>query len=60
MKTNKSALKRIKIKKYFFARKCAFKIHLLQKKTSSRLIRLKRKYRISNQDSGTYKKLIKN
>jgi ribosomal protein L35 len=58
MKTNKSALKRIKKKKYFFARKSAFKSHLLQKKSSSRLIRLKRKSKISLKDFSVYKKLV--
>jgi large subunit ribosomal protein L35 len=58
MKTNKSALKRIKKKKYFFARKSAFKSHLLEKKSTSRLIRLKRKSRISCEDFPIYKKLV--
>jgi large subunit ribosomal protein L35 len=42
LKNNKSTLKRLKLKKGFFYRKKAYKNHLLRKKNSTRLRKLKK------------------
>jgi ribosomal protein L35 len=58
MKTKKSALKRIKLKKKFILRKKAFQSHLLKSKNSNRLRKLSRTTTIHLADKKTYLKLI--
>ena len=58
LKTRKSALKRIKIKKSFFCRKKAYKSHLLKNKNSKRLRNLSLKTIISKVDIKNYYKMI--
>ena len=50
LKTHKSAAKRVKIKKNCFARKKAYKGHLLRRKNSKRLRRLSEPSRIHKAD----------
>ena len=58
LKTRKSALKRIKIKKNYFARKKAFKGHLRNKKTSKRLRRLSNRSKIQISDVKNFKTMV--
>jgi large subunit ribosomal protein L35 len=58
LKTCKSALKRIKIKKHTLYYKKAFKKHLLIHKTSKRLRNLSRICKIHKSDQYTYFKLL--
>jgi large subunit ribosomal protein L35 len=58
MKTRKSALKRIKIKKNCFSRKKAYKGHLLRRKNSKRLRRLSESTCIHPSDFKPYSKMI--
>ena len=54
LKTRKSALKRVKPKKNFLARKSAFKGHLLRRKNSKRLRRLSEPIKINSSDKKTF------
>ena len=54
LKTRKSAAKRIKIKKNCFARKKAYKGHLLRRKNSKRLRILSQPTIISSSDFKTF------
>lgn len=58
IKTRKSALKRVKIKKNLFARKKAYKSHLLKNKNSKRLRQLSLKTSINKVDIKTYIKML--
>lgn len=51
LKTRKAAVKRIKVKKNGFARKKAYKGHLLRKKNGTRLRRLSESSQIHSSDS---------
>jgi large subunit ribosomal protein L35 len=50
LKTHKAAAKRVKIKKNYFARKNAYKGHLLRRKNSKRLRRLSEPNKIHKSD----------
>jgi large subunit ribosomal protein L35 len=50
LKTRKSAVKRIKSKKNFFARKKAYKAHLLRRKSTKQLRILAQPAQISSSD----------
>ena len=54
LKNNKSALKRIKIKKTLLYRKKAYKNHLLRKKTSKRLRNLSKSQVIDNSNKKSF------
>jgi large subunit ribosomal protein L35 len=58
LKNNKSALKRIKIKKTLLYRKKAYKNHLLRKKTSKRLRNLSKSQVIDNSNKKSFLNLI--
>ena len=58
LKTRKSALKRIKIKKNCFSRKKAYKGHLLRKKNSKHLRRLSEPSQIHISDMNGFRKMI--
>lgn len=54
LKTHKAAAKRVKIKKSIFARKNAYKAHLLKTKNSKRLRRLSESSVIHSSDMSSY------
>jgi ribosomal protein L35 len=58
LKTNKSALKRIKCKKNFLGRKQAYKRHLLRKKTTKQLRKLSHPCKIASTDRKTLNYLL--
>jgi large subunit ribosomal protein L35 len=58
LKTNKSAIKRFKIKKSLLYRKKANKGHLLRKKNSNRLRRLSITLLVNNSDKKRFTNLI--
>ncbi len=58
LKTNKSALKRVKRKKGFFERKKAYKSHLCAHKNSRRLRALSVRSKISIQDFWSFSKML--
>ncbi len=58
VKTRKSALKRVKIKKRILARKKAYKSHLLSHKNSKRLRGLSAAAVIHSADSAAFKKML--
>jgi large subunit ribosomal protein L35 len=58
LKTRKSALKRIKVKKNCFSRKKAYKGHLLRKKNSKRLRRLSEASTIHFSDFNAFSRMI--
>jgi len=60
LKTRKSASKRVKRKKNSFARKKAFKGHLLRKKNSKRLRTLAQATQIHSSDSKTFNLMLPN
>jgi ribosomal protein L35 len=58
LKTRKSALKRIKVKKNCFSRKKAYKGHLLRQKNSKRLRRLSETSKIHFSDFNAFSRMI--
>jgi large subunit ribosomal protein L35 len=58
LKTKKSALKRIKIKKNGFERKKAYKAHLLRRKNSKRLRRLSESIQVLKSDLGSFSLML--
>jgi ribosomal protein L35 len=58
LKTRKSVLKRVKVKKKFFLRKKAYASHLLRKKNSKRLRRLSEASKIHFSDFHAFSKMI--
>jgi large subunit ribosomal protein L35 len=58
LKTRKAAIKRVLNKKNFFARKKAYKSHLLAHKTSKRLRRLSEAGVIHNSDTKAFSRMI--
>jgi large subunit ribosomal protein L35 len=58
IKTRKSALKRVKVKKNCFSRKNAYKGHLLRKKNSKRLRRLSENNIIHISDFHAFSRMI--
>jgi large subunit ribosomal protein L35 len=58
LKTRKSAIKRVKVKKRGFARKKAYKSHLLRKKNSKRLRKLSLSFFVHDSDSHTFSIMI--
>jgi large subunit ribosomal protein L35 len=58
LKNNKSALKRIKIKKDLLYRKKAYKNHLLRKKSSKRLRNLSKNQIVDNSNKKSFLNLI--
>ncbi len=60
LKTKKSAIKRVKIKKKVLARKKAYKSHLLGCKNSKRLRRLSGPSSIHKSDLGAFEKMLPN
>jgi len=58
LKTRKSAAKRVKIKKNCFARKNAYKGHLLRRKNSKRLRRLSENTFIHSSDKSAFEKML--
>lgn len=58
LKTRKSAVKRIKVKKNCLARKNAYKGHLLRKKNSKRLRRLSEASQIHFSDFNAFSRMI--
>lgn len=58
IKTRKSALKRIKQKKGFFARKGAYRAHFLRKKSARGLRLLSQSVRIHSSDKKAFSRMI--
>jgi large subunit ribosomal protein L35 len=58
LKTRKSAAKRVKIKKNSFARKSAYKGHLLKRKNSKRLRRLSEPNQIHESDKKAFSAML--
>ena len=58
LKTRKSASKRIKVKKTCFARKKAYKAHLLRRKSSKRLRRLAEDSVIHSSDKHAFELML--
>ena len=58
LKTRKAAAKRIKVKKNCFARKKAYKAHLLRRKNSKRLRRLSEPAIIHWADNHAFKTML--
>ena len=58
LKTCKSLLKRVKIKKKLLYHKCAYKSHLLSNKTNKRLRRLSKIKIINNSDKKRLLRLL--
>ena len=58
LKTHKSAAKRVKAKKNGFARKKAYKGHLLRRKNSKRLRRLSEASTVHSSDFGTFSRML--
>lgn len=58
LKTRKSAAKRVKIKKNCFARKNAYKGHLLRRKNSKRLRRLSEASQIHSSDVNSFSAML--
>jgi len=58
LKTRKSAIKRVLTKKNLFARKKAYKSHLLRRKNSKRLRRLSEASFIHNSDVVAFSRMI--
>jgi large subunit ribosomal protein L35 len=58
LKTRKSASKRVKKKKNCFARKKAYKGHLLRKKNSKRLRRLSESSQIHSSDVNAFQLML--
>lgn len=58
LKTRKSAAKRIKKKKCCFARKKAYKGHLLRRKNSKRLRRLSEPSQIHSSDKNAFELML--
>jgi large subunit ribosomal protein L35 len=58
LKTRKSAAKRVKIKKNSFARKNAYKGHLLRRKNSKRLRRLSEASQIHSSDVNSFSAML--
>lgn len=58
LKTRKAAAKRIKVKKNCFARKKAYKAHLLRRKNPKRLRRLSESSTIHSTDKSAFKTML--
>ncbi len=58
LKTRKSALKRVKVKKNIFLRKKAYKSHLLRRKNSKRLRALSLTSAIHKADQKAFSRMI--
>lgn len=58
LKTRKSALKRINVKKGYFARKKAYKGHLLRRKSSKQLRTLSQPSKINETDLKTFSLMV--
>lgn len=58
LKTRKSALKRVKLKKRSLIRKSSFKRHLLRKKDNNNLRRLSKRKQIHKVDQLSFRKML--
>lgn len=60
LKTRKSALKRVKVKKNFLARKHSYKGHLLRRKTTKQLRSLSQPAKIHSSDYTNFSRMLPN
>lgn len=58
LKNRKSAGKRVKVKEGFFARKKAYRAHLLKRKNSKRMRRLSEPTKIHVSDASAFSKML--
>jgi large subunit ribosomal protein L35 len=58
LKTRKSALKRVKVKKNLFQRKKAYKSHLLRRKNAKQLRRLSESVEIHSSDTKIFARML--